>query len=203
MSLLGWALWIAKQFVFMLAGMTLLNIVLPRIVKLFNPPKIGAMVEPITGLNFIKGAARDVPDSAQQAEREKRDRRVTVIEIWATWCGPCVRTIPHLTALARKYEDAVVFVGVTEENDEDKVRKFVEEMGDKMDYAVAMDAGGIGGTRRVFGQGGGVGIPFAAIVGCDGRLAWAGHPASAEMAETLERAVCQGKKNREEEGATR
>ena len=37
--------------------------------------------------------------------------KVYVVEFWATWCGPCRVTIPHLTELQKKHVD-VVFVGV-------------------------------------------------------------------------------------------
>jgi thiol-disulfide isomerase/thioredoxin len=38
---------------------------------------------------------------------------VYVVEFWATWCGPCKTSIPHLTELQKKYGDKVTFVGVS------------------------------------------------------------------------------------------
>src|SRR5215210_1132584 len=62
-----------------------------------------------------------------------------VVEFWATWCAPCLTSIPHLTALQKKYKDnGVVIVGVTDE-DLDTVRPFLKDRGDKMDYTVALD----------------------------------------------------------------
>ena len=65
--------------------------------------------------------------------------RVYVINLWATWCGPCRMEIPGLN---RVYEDyrarGVEFVGLTTENPEEAsetVRDFVEEFG--MTYRVA------------------------------------------------------------------
>ena len=65
--------------------------------------------------------------------------RVYVINLWATWCGPCRMEIPGLN---RVYEDyrarGVEFVGLTTENpeeDAERVREFVEEFG--MTYRVA------------------------------------------------------------------
>jgi thiol-disulfide isomerase/thioredoxin len=37
---------------------------------------------------------------------------VYVLEFWATWCGPCVQSIPHLNQMWQKYKDkGVVFIG--------------------------------------------------------------------------------------------
>ncbi len=124
-----------------------------------------------------------------------------VVEFWATWCGPCRVSIPHLTELQKKYKD-VTFVGVSVfERNQSAVKPFVEKMGDKMDYRVAMDAmkpapakpGEKAGEKprevgvmattwmEAAGQGG---IPTAFIINKDGKIAWIGHPM--EMEKPLE-----------------
>ncbi len=115
-----------------------------------------------------------------------------VVEFWATWCGPCKMSIPHLTELQKEHKD-VKFIGVSVwENDQSKVEPFVkEEMGDKMDYTVAMDdvkAAGEGrAAQREASMGGKMseswmkasgsdGIPTAFVVNGEGKIAWIGHP---------------------------
>lgn len=34
------------------------------------------------------------------------------LNIWATWCGPCVNEMPHLDELAREYADRITIVGL-------------------------------------------------------------------------------------------
>ncbi|KAJ3074652.1 hypothetical protein HDU98_010648 [Podochytrium sp. JEL0797] len=170
--------WIAKQIVIFLVVMVVMQIIVPFVSKLFWPPKFGSLVEPIQGLKFIKGTEFEVPNT--------KEKKVTVLEHWATWCGPCVKGIPHITEVAKKFPQ-VSFVGVTQEKDEAVVQAFVKQMGDKMDYAVAIDARGA--IKKVVSDSGGMGIPHAIIIGVDGKMLWAGHPMSPDFEVQIEAAL--------------
>jgi len=111
--------------------------------------------------------------------------KVYVVEFWATWCGPCRQTIPHLTKLAEKYKDKVTIIGVsvwerTDANDPNahiqRVEKFVQEMGDKMNYVVAVD--GVEGViaKNWMEAAGQDGIPTAFVIDQQQRIVWIGHP---------------------------
>jgi thiol-disulfide isomerase/thioredoxin len=111
--------------------------------------------------------------------------KVYVVECWATWCGPCREAIPHVSELNTKYKDkGVVFIGLNVwERAPEGVEKFVKQMGQTMNYRVAMDdpAGMQGKTATAWlAASGQHGIPCTYIVDKNGKLAWFGHPMGME-----------------------
>lgn len=120
------------------------------------------------------------------------DGQVYVVEFWATWCPPCIQSMPHLASLQDEYGDKVKFVGVTDE-DEATVAGFFEKEGpggkkwdEILTYRIALDDSRQ--TNASFleaaNQGG---IPCAFIVGRSGKVEWIGHPV--EMDEPLQMVV--------------
>lgn len=106
--------------------------------------------------------------------------KVYVLEFWATWCGPCIKAIPHVTELQQKHPE-VVFIGQNVwERDESLVKPFLADMGDKMGYRVRMDdksADPKGAMATTWMQAAGRnGIPASFIVDREGKIAWIGHP---------------------------
>jgi thiol-disulfide isomerase/thioredoxin len=107
--------------------------------------------------------------------------KYTVVEFWATWCGPCKTSIPHLTEMAKKYKGKVDFVGISvwESSPKDyttKVPAFVKEMGGKMDYNVATDSADLHMAQKWMQAAGENGIPAAFLVDPKGKVTWIGHP---------------------------
>jgi len=107
---------------------------------------------------------------------------VYVVEFWATWCGPCVGSIPHLNALSQKYQDqGVVFIGQDVWDNDGDVAKFVKKMGTNMTYRVALDdksqiANGFMSDHWWKRGTNYHGIPTSFIINRDGIVAWIGHP---------------------------
>ncbi len=104
-----------------------------------------------------------------------------LVEFWATWCGPCVASIPHVNAIAGKFKDkGLVVIGQNVwENDQNLVKPFVEEMGGKMTYRIALDEKGAMAEMWLKAADK-TGIPCAFLVGKDGKVAWIGHPMELE-----------------------
>lgn len=101
-----------------------------------------------------------------------------VVEFWATWCGPCITSIPHVTKLAKENKD-VTFIGVSiwEEDEGTKIKDFIAKMGDKMDYNVGYSGNKTGMSQTWMEAAGQNGIPSAFIIK-NQQIQWVGHPMS-------------------------
>jgi len=109
--------------------------------------------------------------------------KVYVFEFWATWCGPCIANMPHLSELAKKYEGKVTITGVDVwEDNYDKntdpavlVELFMKKNPGRMTYNVCIDDKNAMGNSwlKAAGQNG---IPSSFIIDREGKIAWIGHP---------------------------
>ncbi|MBL9078385.1 MAG: TlpA family protein disulfide reductase [Planctomycetes bacterium] len=69
--------------------------------------------------------------------------QIVVVEAWATWCGPCLGSIPELDAVQRRYAGrGVRVVAVAVMDDLAEVQKFVARRGRSLSYAIAFDHDG-------------------------------------------------------------
>ncbi len=109
--------------------------------------------------------------------------KVYVVDFWATWCGPCKAAIPHLTRLAHAHRGKVEVIGISISEHQDNptdsrfigvVEKFVQKMGDSMDYRVAVDTVDRKMHATWFKPTGTGGIPTAYIIDQNSLVAWTG-----------------------------
>jgi cytochrome c biogenesis protein CcmG, thiol:disulfide interchange protein DsbE len=75
-------------------------------------------------------------------ELAARRENVVLLNVWATWCGPCRAEIPELQILHDRYKaQKFEVVGVSvDESGPEAVKEFVDEQ--KMTYPIALDAEG-------------------------------------------------------------
>ena len=107
--------------------------------------------------------------------------RYYVIEFWATWCAPCRAAMPHLSEVATQYKDWATFIGVSVMEEKkttlQKIRHFVDSMGNKMNYTVATEKNN--GMFNHWYKAAGLerhGIPVCIVVNGNGLIAWIGYP---------------------------
>jgi thiol-disulfide isomerase/thioredoxin len=63
--------------------------------------------------------------------------KVTIVNFWATWCGPCRAEIPDLVALQKKYDKFLQIVGISQdEAGPDVVQRFAAER--QVNYPIVM-----------------------------------------------------------------
>jgi thiol-disulfide isomerase/thioredoxin/tetratricopeptide (TPR) repeat protein len=110
--------------------------------------------------------------------KEFQRDKAYIVEFWATWCGPCRASIPHLNEIHAKYKDkGLVVIGQDAwEQDPDAVAPFVKKMGDQMTYRVALDDKDGKMAKTWMEAAGEDGIPTAFVVDKRGMIAWIGHP---------------------------
>ena len=63
--------------------------------------------------------------------------KVVFINIWASWCPPCVAEMPEIDALAKAYPDELSVIGVSVDDRMSDVKAFIAEQG--FSYPIAMD----------------------------------------------------------------
>jgi thiol-disulfide isomerase/thioredoxin len=72
--------------------------------------------------------------------------KIIILDFWATWCGPCIRSIPTLIEVSREYKDSgVELVLVNCEEPEARVRPFLERL--KSIPTVVLDSDGSVGKQ--------------------------------------------------------
>jgi len=138
--------------------------------------KVGDAAPKLQVSSWVQG------DPVKSFEKDK----VYIVEFWATWCGPCRVSIPHLNELHTKYKDkGVIVIGQNVwENNPGEVAPFVKKMGKDMTYRVALDelAGGKADNGKMaktwMTAAGQNGIPAAFVIDKAGKIAWIGHPMS-------------------------
>jgi cytochrome c biogenesis protein CcmG/thiol:disulfide interchange protein DsbE len=93
--------------------------------------------------------------------------KFVLIDFWATWCGPCRASIPHLNGLQSKFKDKLVVIGLTDE----PLNTVKAMKSPQIEYAVATDTKG-----RMLSAAQVRGIPHAMLIDPSGIVRFEGMP---------------------------
>lgn len=85
---------------------------------------------PDTSAVSVEGIELEDVSSAKVLDLVKQSGRVSLVNIWATWCQPCIEEFPFLLELRRKFPDLnLVLVSADVEEDRSRVLEFLGEQG--------------------------------------------------------------------------
>ncbi|MDB5568624.1 MAG: periplasmic protein thiol--disulfide oxidoreductase DsbE [Tardiphaga sp.] len=90
--------------------------------------------------------------------------RVSVVNVWASWCVPCHEEAPLLTTLGQ--DKRLQMVGINYKDSPDNARRFLGRYGNPFGIV------GVDGNGRAAIEWGVYGVPETFIVGRDGRIAY-------------------------------
>ena len=93
-------------------------------------------------------------------------KSLTVIDFWATWCQPCIRSMPRMVELSEAYKDqGVGFIGISVDSPRNlsKVKPFARSMGIR--YPILLDSNG-----ELMGELNVTAVPTLFIIDSDRRI---------------------------------
>jgi cytochrome c biogenesis protein CcmG/thiol:disulfide interchange protein DsbE len=114
---------------------------------------------PIEGLEAAGGRSASGVSSADLANGE-----VTIVNMWASWCGPCIQEHPQLIAL--KQQHRVRLIGINYKDEPEAARRFLARYGNPFD-SIGADRNG-----RVAIDWGVYGVPETYVIDGRGRIAF-------------------------------
>ena len=126
---------------------------------------------PASAQSFVEAPALNDVEWIEGSAISLEEDRVYVVEMWATWCGPCIEQMPHLNALQKEYGERLTVVAISDESTP-VVKRFLSRR--SVDYAVGVDPSGDTSMsyHRIAGE---MAVPQAFIVK-EGKVVWTGHP---------------------------
>jgi thiol-disulfide isomerase/thioredoxin len=159
---------------------------------------IGLTASAQTGLGVKPG---DAPPSITVEEWIKGEPvpsfeqgKVYLVEFWGTWCGPCIKNIPHLSRLQKEFgSQGLIVIGVAshEFKGRETLLDFMKQRGDEMAYRVAFDSDqsmerdwDTGGAKEAQFR-----LPLSFVIDRSGHVRFVGHPDDPGMDKIITEAV--------------
>lgn len=91
--------------------------------------------------------------------------KVILLDFWATWCGPCKESIPHLIHLYKTYQDKgfeLIGMSMDKAGEEEAIRRFVNSM--DIPYPIIMTPEEVARNYKV------TGLPTTVLIDRSGKI---------------------------------
>ena len=122
-----------------------------------SAPSVGSPVE----LKFTDTHGKKVDTTALKG-------KVILVDFWATWCGPCVKEVPHVVEAYKKLHDkGFEIVGISLDSDKAALAKFTKANG--MTWPQYFD--GLGWKNKIAVKYGINSVPAMWLIDKEGNLA--------------------------------
>ncbi len=111
--------------------------------------------------------------------------RVVVLDFWATWCGPCRESMPHVAAIYEELKSKGLEVwGVTSE-ERPVIAKFFGSQ--RLPYPIYLD--GDLALNKAFNV---QALPTMVVIDRHGNIAFQGHPEDPKAREAIDKTLAAG-----------
>ncbi|WP_263785702.1 TlpA family protein disulfide reductase [Salinibacter grassmerensis] len=133
--------------------------------RLFAPGSQVQAGKPLPGFEIPK-----LSDSTDTYTKSDFEGQVFLIDVWGTWCGPCIRAMPHLHEVYREYggEDFTI-LSVAMRDTREAVKRFRAHKWD-MPWSHAFVPKGSNLQEKIRGRFDIRGLPATILVGPDGQI---------------------------------
>lgn len=128
-----------------------------------------------------------------------KEGEVILLDLWATWCGPCQNPMNHNNEMLLKeketWKDKVRIIGLGTDQGRDALKTRIEERKwTKVEHYWVSN-----GQCTVSADMGSGGIPHCLLVDTTGTIVWTGHPSSIPLEDKIDE-LLKGPQTTEEKG---
>ena len=109
-------------------------------------------------------------EELQEIINSYKGEKAVLINVWATWCAPCIEEFPHIVELQREYQDEVqvIFVSADFPDSRDRAKEFLIEQ--EVDWTTFFKTGKDQPFIEALSKNWSGALPFTKVLSKDGQV---------------------------------